>query len=78
LRGRVFPRSRDLRLYERGRQIPEGLRKRQFVSANTVTLLTPTPFFDGFYAQDVPRSIVIYTQLVAALTALCDLLMGRR
>ena len=30
----------------------------------------PTPFFDGFFAQDVPRSIVIYTQLVAALTAL--------
>jgi murein DD-endopeptidase MepM/ murein hydrolase activator NlpD len=38
----------------------------------------PTPFFDGFYAQDVPKSIVIYTQLVAALTSLRDLLLGRR
>jgi murein DD-endopeptidase MepM/ murein hydrolase activator NlpD len=38
----------------------------------------PTPFFDGSYAQDVPRSIVIYTQLVAALTSLRDLLLGRR
>jgi murein DD-endopeptidase MepM/ murein hydrolase activator NlpD len=38
----------------------------------------PTPFYDRFYAHDVPRSIAIYTQLIAALASLRDLLLGRR
>ena len=40
--------------------------------------IDPAPFFDNLFAEDVPRSIVIYTALVAALTSLRDLFLARR
>jgi murein DD-endopeptidase MepM/ murein hydrolase activator NlpD len=37
----------------------------------------PTPFWDGFYSVDVPKSSVIYKSLITALTSLRDLFLGR-
>ena len=37
----------------------------------------PTQFFDGFYAQDVPQVVSIYSSLVALLTKLRDALFIR-